>query len=135
VLLHWDSDLDTGIASIDRYHREKFEHINEFYRQMMAGDGGRAAIAMLSEIGRSILDHFGEEEALMAKAGYRDADKHRRDHKAFLERIATLKAGVEANRTEAVSELFDYVSGWLAEHIRTDDKALALFLRDRKMAA
>ncbi len=135
TLMHWDDALNTGIASIDRYHREKFDRINEFYRQMMGGDGGKAAIALLSEIGRSIQGHFDEEEELMSRNRYGDADSHRRNHKLFLERIAGLKSAVEANRSEAVSELFTYVSTWLAEHTRKDDRALAEFMRDRRLAA
>ncbi|BAE52960.1 bacteriohemerythrin [Paramagnetospirillum magneticum] len=135
VLLHWDRDLEAGVTSIDRYHQEKFEHINEFYRQMMSEDGGKAAIALLSEIDRSIQGHFGEEEALMAKCGYGDGEAHRRSHKAFQERIRALRTGIETNHPEAVSQLFDYVSDWFPDHIRNEDMALALFLRDRKMAA
>jgi methyl-accepting chemotaxis protein len=134
ALMTWTAELNTGIASVDRYHREKFDHINEFYRQMLGGDGGKAAIALLSEISRGIRGHFDEEEALMAKHRYTDADAHRRDHKAFMDRIASLKAGVESNRTEAASQLFDYVSGWFREHIRNADKPLAVFMQSKKVA-
>jgi len=134
-LLHWSADLSMGMPSIDRHHQEIFDQVNEFYRQMMGGDGGKAAIAMLSTIDRTIRDHFAEEEALMAKHRYAAADDHRHNHKAFLDRIAGLKAGVEANRPEAVSQLFDYVSTWLGDHIRNEDQVLAVFLRERKLAA
>ena len=134
VLLRWEADLSSGSASIDRHHQVMFDQINEFYRQMMGGDGGKAAISMLGEIGRSVVSHFEEEEAAMTKHRYPHADEHRRSHKAFLEGIATLRAKVEANRPNASSELFDYVASWLREHIRKEDKAMGAFFTDRKVA-
>jgi methyl-accepting chemotaxis protein len=134
TLLHWTGDLAMGIPSVDRYHQEIFNQVNEFHRQMMAGDGGKAAIALLAEVGRTVQAHFAEEEGLMAQHRYGGADDHRRHHKAFLERIAGLKAAIEANQPEAVPQLFDYVATWIGNHVRNDDKALALFLRDKRAA-
>ena len=54
-----------------------FEAVNGFYRQMMSGDGGKAAIALSSEFTRSMQMHFDEEYALMSKHGYVNAAPHR----------------------------------------------------------
>ena len=134
-LLTWDASLAFGIATIDRHHQEIFNQINEFYRQMMGGDGGKAGISMLSLIDATIRDHFAEEEALMSRHRYDAMDEHRRNHKAFLERITALKTEVEAGHPDSISNLFDYASTWFGEHIGKDDKALSAFLKTKGMAA
>ncbi len=133
-LLHWSNDLNFGIPSIDRHHQQIFDEINGLYRQMMSGEGGKAAIALSSEVTRSMQTHFDEEEALMSKHGYGNAPSHRAQHKAFLDRVGSLRAGLEANRPEATGQFFDYVSTWLQEHIKKDDKALSEFLRQKRVA-
>jgi hemerythrin-like metal-binding protein len=134
VLLAWDQSLVTGIASIDSHHRNICDHVNEFYRQMMAGDGSAAARALLRELDTALRGHFAEEEALMAKHGYGAAANHRQIHQAFLERLPTLRAAVEADRPGAARDLFESAGTWLHGHISTEDKALARFLADGKAA-
>ena len=133
-LLHWTPDLNFGIASIDSHHQEMFDLVNEFYRHLMSGDGGKAAIGTLTKVCETINSHFAEEEALMSKHGYSAAAAHKAQHKAFLDKIAGVRSGVETNAPNAGVQLFDYVSTWLQEHIRKDDKALSDFLRQKRAA-
>ncbi|CAA7624886.1 Methyl-accepting chemotaxis protein (fragment) [Candidatus Terasakiella magnetica] len=134
VLLRWDNALDTGVASVDKHHREMFAQVNTFYGQMMSGEGGKAATVMLADLDRTIHAHFTEEEGLMAKHGYADAEAHRHSHRAFLERINSLRGAVESGQPHASSELFDYVSTWLVQHISKEDGKLGLFLREKRAA-
>ena len=132
-LLTWTPDLNFGIAAIDSHHQMMFEQVNEFYRHLMSGDGGKAAVTALARACETIQGHFVEEEALMDKAGY-GGGAHKSQHQAFLSRLAGLRAAVEANAPDAGTQLFDYVSTWLQEHIRKDDKALADVLRQKRAA-
>ena len=135
VLLRWSTDLTFGIPTIDRHHQDMFDQVNEFYRQMVSGGGEKAAITLSSDLTSTMIAHFEEEEGLMSKHGYGNAAAHRAQHKAFLGRVAELRAGIEANRADAVTQLFDYVSTWFLEHIKKDDKSLSLFLKERNVAA
>jgi len=132
-LLQWSGDLAFGIASIDRHHQGIFEQINDFYRAMMSGDGGKAAITLSSELGQSIKHHFDEEEGLMSKHGYPDTSTHRSQHKAFLDRLGQLRAAVESDKPGASAQFFDYVATWMQEHIKKDDRALSVFLREKRV--
>jgi methyl-accepting chemotaxis protein len=134
-LLVWDSKLEMGLGGIDRHHREMFDQVNRFYQAMMAGEGDKAAVDMLAVLDRLVQDHFREEEAEMSRRGYPGLDEHRRHHAQFLDRFSSLKSAVEAGRSGAGAEFFDYVSGWLGNHIRYEDGAFAAFLRGEKRAA
>jgi methyl-accepting chemotaxis protein len=134
-LLVWDSKLEMGLGGIDRHHREMFDQVNRFYQAMMAGEGDKAAVDMLAVLDRLVQDHFREEEAEMSRRSYPGLDEHRRHHAQFLDRFSSLKSAVEAGRPGAGAEFFDYVSGWLGNHIRHEDGAFAAFLRGEKRAA
>jgi methyl-accepting chemotaxis protein len=135
VLLTWDNALNTGVASVDRYHQEVFRQLNEFYGHMMHGTGDAGAAAMLVQIDRGMRAHFEEEEGVMAKHGFGGAEQHRQNHAAFLSQFAKLKPAVEAAKEGAAAELFDYLSHWLKNHIAHDDGALAAFLKEKRIAA
>ncbi|MBI3443976.1 MAG: bacteriohemerythrin [Magnetospirillum sp.] len=134
VLLRWDNALDTGVASLDKHHRQLFDLVNTVYRQMMGGEGGAGAAGMLAELDRTMHAHFEEEEAIMARHAYPALDSHRRGHQAFFQRVDQLRAALAAGQGQAAAEMFDYVSTWLVEHIRKEDGALARFLAERKAA-
>jgi len=128
-LVQWDPALETGIPDIDRDHRALFEKVNDFFREMVSGDGIKAAAAMLVDLDRSMKRHFSDEERVMTKACYPAIDEHRRRHRDFLARLAEVTGPVEAGTPGAASAFFDLISGWLEDHIRHTDAELAVFLR------
>ncbi|CAA7620246.1 Methyl-accepting chemotaxis protein (fragment) [Candidatus Terasakiella magnetica] len=134
VLLRWDNALDTGVPSVDKHHRELFDLVNKFYREMMGGGGDKAAIVMLADLDRTMVEHFKDEESVMAKHGYGQIDAHRRNHADFLDKVHQMRDAVQTGRANAASELFDYVSTWLVQHIRKEDGALARFLAEKRAA-
>lgn len=134
-LMDWSGDLDTGVERIDRYHHDIFDHMNEFYREMMAGDAGKAALKVLSKLESEVRDHFKDEEDLMSNYRYPEAGVHHQAHEEFLKRIPELRKAFESNHPEASAQMFEYLANWLKGHITTEDKALASFMQSRKLAA
>ena len=70
----------------------------------------------------------------MLRHRYPDIQRHQTAHREFLDRIGGLQSKVETGRPEAIPELFNYVSGWLMDHMVKEDKALAHFLNQRRAA-
>ena len=133
-LVEWDASLVLGDPAIDRNHREKFEQINDFFARMMHGEGREAAIETIGMLSRSMQTHFAEEEALMTRCRYPDFARHRRDHQDFLARLGGLRRPVEAGARDAAKALLETCGVWMREHILTDDKALAQFLKKARAA-
>jgi methyl-accepting chemotaxis protein len=134
TLLEWDASFDTGIDAIDRHHRGSFDQVNECFRQMMSGDGGQSSLILLLDVAERMKQHFIEEEEEMAQYRYAGADAHRGSHKVFIDRVSELLRGVELKNPDAESEMFNYIASWLRHHIVKDDKALAIFLRGKRVA-
>ena len=49
-------------------------------------------------------------------------------------RFELLKRQVEGGDANAATAAFEFVSDWLTQHIQTEDKAVARFMRDRRAA-
>ncbi|ARJ66858.1 hypothetical protein WV31_14840 [Magnetospirillum sp. ME-1] len=134
VLLRWDAALETGQASVDQHHRDLYDLVNKAYRAMMSGDGQVAAADLLAELDRSMHAHFDDEEGLMKRHAYPEADAHARSHRAFFQRIDQLRAAIASGNASAGAELFDYVATWLVQHIRKEDLVMARFMAERHAA-
>jgi methyl-accepting chemotaxis protein len=133
-ILEWDNALNTGVASIDRHHQDKFAEINRLYGDMMSGNGDAAIQGILAQVSKSFLPHFKEEEDLMSRHAYPGIDEHRSHHQKFQDKFESLKREVESDKDGASGRMFQFVAGWLREHIRHEDGKLAAFLRDKKAA-
>ncbi len=134
VLLRWDKALETRVASVDGHHRALYDLVNEAYRHMMSGEGRQAALTLLTELDRSMHVHFDDEEALMKRNAYPEAENHARSHRAFFQRLEQLRAAITAGSTSGGAELFDYVATWLVQHIGKEDGAMASFLAEKHAA-
>jgi hemerythrin-like metal-binding protein len=133
-LMAWDSGLEIGVASIDRHHRQLVDGVNDLYRKMMQGAVGDAAVALLSSLEGSMKAHFDEEEALMSRHHYDGLAAHRQAHQSFLQGLPAVKAAIQSNAPDANSKVFDFVAHWMTRHIKSEDMALATFLRAKKVA-
>lgn len=117
--LIWSSDLDTGIAEIDRQHQRIVEYINNLYDQRRNPD--RAALAqVIADTVEYTQSHFAFEEHLLEQAGYPFTDLHKKVHQLFIRRLGAIKARFEAGENVA-DELHQMLSRWLFSHIRTED--------------
>ncbi len=132
-MIAWDASLETGIAELDEQHRLIFAKAGAVL--------GAAGVPGAAEVGRTLeflldyaAEHFRTEERYMELAGYPDLRPHAAAHAdltARLEAISRTHQG-GADPTTVARDLKALVQGWLADHIRRKDRALATFLSLRR---
>ncbi|HIJ38916.1 MAG TPA: bacteriohemerythrin [Rhodospirillaceae bacterium] len=131
-LMQWDSALEIGHAEIDHHHQALFQQMNSFFGKMAYGEGESAATEMMALLTGSLDKHFRDEEALMQRIGFPNLDRHRSIHAAFLAQIRQMTGRVQANEPGMVNILFDLCSRWVDQHIRKEDREIALFARENR---
>ncbi len=129
-MFEWNSQLDTGIESIDLQHRQLVALLDKLSEAMEAGTG----TDLLSEILESLEDytavHFSEEEGYMLDSGYTETSGHRTAHKIFQNKIQELKQDFQKDRHGALSiRLVLFLRNWLTDHIGSIDQQLSKHLR------
>ena len=117
--LHWSSDLDTGIESIDKQHQRIVDYVNELNSANSSGD---MAITnrVLNELVDYTITHFAFEEELQEKAGYPFLKAHKRVHEIFAKRVAEFQKRAAAGENVA-PEVLSMLKIWLVNHIKGDD--------------
>ncbi len=136
----WDPALETGNAEIDEQHRGLFELANRLQDAVQTctiGSDGRCesdedsladAIYGLTDY---CVQHFADEEDLMAASGYPEYPTHRALHEQLSGETLKYAAKYFNEDNIVPEELAAFFTQWLSNHIRTQDMRLVTFLRTR----
>lgn len=126
----WDASFETGNEMVDEQHRSSLVMINEL--RMAIAD--REPIAVQEDILGRVIDHltahFTDEEALMLSVGYPGRRDQRHLHKDFLAQVGALWREYASGDHPLPITLEQFIYTWLVNHIRTEDRAMAEYVRE-----
>jgi hemerythrin-like metal-binding protein len=120
----WSSSYALGLDEIDAQHKVLFDLINQLWHHMVQRSPLHAIMATIEELERYTLAHFTAEETFMRVIGYPHFDAHKKQHSAFILRVAKEKAAVTAGQGISF-EVLTFLKDWLVDHILVSDKAYA----------
>lgn len=129
LALQWSSALSLGVTDLDAQHRELFARVDRLLDAMLHGE--RAEAAQLANFLRDhVVLHFAAEEQLMHDLGYRDADHHVAEHRAFAASMLELDVALRSKgaTAELVLRLERETVAWLRDHVYVADVALGRFV-------
>lgn len=131
--IEWSEDLSTRVNLIDEQHKSLFKAVNELSQAMWDGRGKEEVTKLVTFLANYVVEHFGDEEKLMAPHDYPGYDEHRKQHIKFLQDFAAFKTKFESGQvtSELVVKVLDDTCDWLRGHIRGTDRALGTFLENR----
>ena len=128
MLIEWDGSLDIGHELIDAQHRSLVDIINRLHMDRLSGAGREHIRAVLMDLYKYTLFHFGEEEGIMRAACYPAAVEHKAEHEAFIARLDTLASRLKTGDEQVAADTFNWLVGWLLDHITLMDRKLAVCL-------
>jgi hemerythrin-like metal-binding protein len=134
TLVEWDDRYLTGDDLVDGQHKRLFALAAEVQTAVREGRLPQVQAEALQKLTHYCVDHFAEEERLMADHAYPGVAEHRRQHDALAERaVATVKA-FRAGNTLAGESFPELLSRWLRRHIGEEDVRLVRYLQQRGAA-
>ncbi len=121
--MQWNAALDTGIAAVDRQHRQLLRLFN---RVAATRDAVRLRAA-LRALARYARRHFATESRLMRRwpLDARHCDAHARAHRRFAAFIDRASALVGRAPVAVGDELTGFLAQWLHHHIMGMDARMA----------
>jgi len=131
TLVTWEPDLEIGFKGIDEQHRFLFEATNQLYAAMQRSQGVAEVERTLKVLFDYTVTHLGEEEALMERHEYPRLAKHRKLHLEWVEKCNQLKEKQEEGSFLVSIELLRFLTLWMTNHIKVDDKAFGEYLKTR----
>lgn len=110
-----------GVPIIDEQHQLLFDHLDSLMLSLNTAAGRELSQRILQELEEYTRSHFDYEEALMTEMGFPELMQHQDEHRAFIEKMAQLRA--LTNTDDLSRGLTGFLIKWLREHINRSDRA------------
>jgi hemerythrin-like metal-binding protein len=128
-LFIWKPSYELGIPEIDLDHRLLVGVINDLYEAMKQGQGFELINQTIDRLIEYVGKHFDYEETIMREASYPGLFSHEKEHQRFRALVLELDMRRRAGNGPSSSELLNYLSDWLREHVTSTDKDLGRYLK------
>jgi len=125
----WDDSFRTGHELVDKQHQELFRMVNNLHDAIMAGKGKDILEPTLKELTKYTIDHFRDEEKLMASIRYPQLVPHKKKHEELTGQVTQLLEKFDAGKLVLSVTLSTFLADWLRHHIKEDDVALINYLK------
>jgi hemerythrin len=134
--VEWTPDLSVGVELIDEQHRELFRRITRLVEAVKSKECKYVIGDVMQFLREYVVEHFGEEQAIMEKYGYPASDAHRAEHERFMEDFSALEEELRGETSSYTRSVYtnQMVVDWILNHIRTVDTRLGEYLRTRHEA-
>jgi hemerythrin len=122
TLIAWQTDFETGIASVDFEHKEMVALLNQLYTELDNDPDDSAVEDFLGEVFANISAHFALEEKIMRDNGYDEYQLHKQDHEQLLDAIREIMDDHQSGHFSDASDLLSVrLKNWFEEHFRCFD--------------
>jgi hemerythrin len=120
--IRWKEDLSVDNEFIDGQHKELFRYINAFYESIAAQANKSAVTQVIKDLENYTKVHFTAEEAMMQRAGYPELDRHKLEHKKFIDTVSDYRQRHEEGRLLLSLEVTSFIKEWITNHIKQTDR-------------
>ncbi|MCK0163936.1 EAL domain-containing protein [Marinobacter sp. S6332] len=126
----WNRNFETGIDEIDQQHKVLVEILNRLAWYFASSTSELECDHVLEELLAYAAFHFKAEEEIWRSAlGEQEMVRNHHDgHQLFFVQIQMFRSSKEPEE-KVMSELFNYLTRWLAFHILESDRRMALTIK------
>lgn len=131
AMMTWNDNLSVKVAEIDQQHKRLIAMINELNDAMKVGKGKDVLEKIVSSLITYTATHFKTEEKYFTLYRYPDAENHKKEHVAFVQKVSNFKEGLEKGKMSLTIEVINFLSDWLKNHIMGTDKKYSQFFNEK----
>ena len=128
-----DDHATAGLEGMDREHAVEMQMVHALQAALTAGDRTKA-IVLMDQLEVFANAHFMAEQHLMRLHAYPGFESHEVEHDRLIAELRELSTHVLGHPDAGSQESVEALERWLLNHIRTEDEALAEFLRQAPAA-
>lgn len=122
MLIRWNPEYSVGIDFFDEQHKELFSLINGLQLSLQIGKSEEVLHQILDGLVNYTKTHFSNEERAMRISGYPDYEAHKKEHEAFVNKIAEYYTVYITGKPVDLRDMVRFLLAWLREHIARSDK-------------
>ena len=133
MAVEWTERLAVGCAAIDDQHRELFRRFNQLLEACQLRKGREKIVELLEFLDLYVVSHFQDEESLMDRHAYPDADRHKSEHRYFNRKLRDLHESLRTRgpSLDLVINTNQTLLHWIVDHIKDLDVKFGAYLKTR----
>ena len=128
ALVTWSNELSVSVQEMDKQHQELIKLINQLHDGMKNGKGKDEIGKVLTGLIRYTKIHFAAEEKMMQDAHYPGYPQQKSAHDTLVKQVLDLQKRFNANETLKAVDVINFLSDWLVNHIKGEDKKYGPFV-------
>jgi hemerythrin len=128
----WDNSLSVNNKDIDNQHKKLFELINKLHYSLKDGHGDTVLKPVLIELVEYVKVHFSKEEKYLEEQSYSELEKHKQEHKKYINEIKTFLIKYNGKTPLLARELLLFLGKWAREHIKDEDLKYSSSLNEQR---
>lgn len=125
----WNESLETGDARVDEQHRMLFDKIAELQAAIVAKSSHAYVADLLDQVVSLAVEHFTDEEELMASHAYPGLAEQRELHRRFRDDVDRMTAEFRAGDGTLPLRISVFLHEWLTRHMKIEDRKIVEFIR------
>jgi hemerythrin len=130
ALINWNDRLSVKVAVIDLQHQRLISMINELADAMSQGKGKGIVGGIIERLIYYTGTHFKTEERYFDRFAYPDAEAHKKEHAAFVEKVLDYKQRFSTQEGMLSVDVINFLKDWLYHHISKTDRGYSRFFND-----
>ncbi|MEW6989248.1 bacteriohemerythrin [Colwelliaceae bacterium 6441] len=120
--IKWEeATLGVGVELIDNQHKMLIHLINKLAEAVDNKSDGQVIESIFSQLLDYTQYHFNTEETYFFRLNNSDTQMHIKQHNHFINQLSEFKQKHQ-DLTKVSSELLNFLSDWLTNHIQIEDK-------------
>lgn len=127
----WNESYDVKVERFNAQHRHLFEIVKKLYAAIENKDDRLALAGIINDLIRYSKEHFTEEEMSLLKSQYPGYDKHRKQHKLFIDKIEQIAIDYNSGKHLLHFDILILLKNWVLQHIMIADKEYGEYLNSK----
>ena len=130
--MKWDETFSVNHKEIDSQHKKLFELIDSFHSNLDTQQGTKPVLTAINEMKKYAANHFSFEEKYMQQIKFPGIKNHLMRHVEFVKKVIDLENKLKEGKIVLPSEIGKFLSDWIVNHIKFEDKRYAFHADDNK---
>lgn len=129
--IEWNESYCLNVTRIDKQHQRLFAMINDLDEAIAKEHDEYVIGDYLNELVEYLFTHFRTEEEYFEKMEYPELKVHVEEHLDFTKKVVEFRRAYEQGELKLASQVVDYLSNWIREHILTTDMRYKPFFEEK----
>lgn len=125
--MEWYDSYNIGIEKIDQQHKKLVHQVSVLQAALLSESINKEVGEAIKFLVDYTKTHFADEEELMREIDFPEFEKHKKMHGKLIKEVIDVLLGLKKGKRVNTYDLVDFLTEWLLNHIKYEDKKIGIY--------